>query len=99
VHISQLSGADSPRLKGANRKHVQALAERWQELAPILVQRSTMRVIDGMHRVAVAVMRGEEYVKVCDFNGTDDDAFLAGVIANAMHGLPLSLADRTAAVG
>jgi hypothetical protein len=56
-----------------------------------------MCVIDGMHRVAAAALRGEAYIKVWYFNGTNDDAFLVAVIANSKHGLPLSLADRTAA--
>lgn len=97
THIKQLSASDSPRLEGANREHVRTLAESGHEFPPIIVQRGTMRVIDGVHRVAAAVIRGEEYVKVCYFDGTDDDAFLLAVIANAKHGLPLSLADRTAA--
>ncbi len=97
THIKQLLTSDSPRLEGVNREHVRVLAESGQEFLPIIVQRGTMRVIDGVHRVAAAVMRGEQYVKVCYFDGTDDNAFLLAVIANARHGLPLSLADRTAA--
>lgn len=97
TRIEQLSTSDSPRLKGANRDHVRTLAESGDEFPPIIVQRGTMRVIDGVHRVAAAIMRGDEYVKVCYFDGTDDDAFLLAVLANARHGLPLSLADRTAA--
>jgi len=56
-----------------------------------------MRVIDGMHRLRAAILNGHDEIRVQFFDGTDDDAFVAGVRANVMHGLPLALADREAA--
>ena len=70
-----------------------------QDLPPILVHRSTMRVIDGMHRLRAAKLRGDETISVQFFEGDDKEAFLLSVDANIKHGLPLSLADREAAAG
>jgi ParB-like chromosome segregation protein Spo0J len=56
-----------------------------------------MRVIDGMHRLRAARLRGDLTVEVQFFDGSEDEAFLAAVKANVMHGLPLTLADREAA--
>jgi hypothetical protein len=56
-----------------------------------------MRVIDGMHRLRAALLRGEEEIEIQFFDGTDELAFLLAVRANISHGLPLSRADRMAA--
>lgn len=98
VPISSLLPADSPRLAGENPEHVRVLAGT-QDLPPILVHRSTMRVIDGMHRLRVAELRGDEAVYVTFFDGDEKEAFLLSVNTNIKHGLPLSLADREAAAG
>jgi ParB-like chromosome segregation protein Spo0J len=73
------------------------LAELDVNLPPVLVHRPTMRVIDGMHRVRAAVLRGRDTIEVRFFDGTEDAAFILAVEANIAHGLPLSRADRTAA--
>lgn len=95
--LSSLLPADSPRLAGVNEQHSQLLAESESELPPIIVHRTTMRVIDGMHRVRAAMLRGEETIAARLFDGTDEAAFVAAVEANVSHGLPLSLSDREAA--
>jgi hypothetical protein len=56
-----------------------------------------MRVIDGMHRLRAAQLRGDHGVEVKFFDGDADEAFIAAVRANITHGLPLTLADRKAA--
>ncbi|MFJ6572559.1 helix-turn-helix domain-containing protein [Streptomyces sp. NPDC091292] len=58
-----------------------------------------MRVIDGMHRLMAAKLRGQEMIEVELFDGTSEEAFLRAVEENVSHGLPLSLADRRAAAG
>jgi hypothetical protein len=95
--ISSLLSADSPRLDGASDLHVRVLAESEATLPPIIVNKSTMRVIDGMHRLRAAALRGEDQIEVQFFDGDDVDAFVLAVGMNITHGLPLSLADRTAA--
>ncbi|GDY33856.1 ParB/RepB/Spo0J family partition protein [Gandjariella thermophila] len=97
VPISSLKPADSPRLEGEDEAHVKVLAEIATTLPPILVHRRTMRVVDGMHRLRAAVLRGEDSIAVEFFDGDDADVFVRAVQANISHGLPLSLRDRKAA--
>lgn len=97
VAVSALSVADSPRVAGEDPEHIQALAVAQAELPPILVHHSTMRVIDGVHRLRVAKLRGDEYIAARFFAGDERDAFVLAVKSNIAHGLPLSLADRKAA--
>ncbi|WP_201760476.1 MULTISPECIES: ParB/RepB/Spo0J family partition protein [unclassified Nonomuraea] len=73
------------------------LAETDGPLPPILVRRSDLRVIDGMHRLIAARVRGQQNIDVEFFEGTAEDAFLRAVQANVTHGLPLTQADRRAA--
>lgn len=97
VPIEQLLPSDSPRLAGEDAEHAKMLSESDVQLPPILVNRRSMRVIDGMHRLRAALLKGQAVIEVCYFNGDDDDSFIAAVMANVTHGLPLSLADREAA--
>jgi ParB-like chromosome segregation protein Spo0J len=97
IPVSSLRPSDSPRLDGEDSKHIQMLAESEAELPPITVQRTTMRIIDGMHRLKAAVLRGEHSIEACLVDVSPEDAFVLAVEANIAHGLPLSLADRKAA--
>jgi len=97
VPIRSLLAGDSPRINGEDDHHIELLAEIGTLLPPILVQRETMRVIDGMHRLRVAILLGHESIETQFFDGTDAEAFIAAVKANTEHGLPLTLADREAA--
>jgi ParB-like chromosome segregation protein Spo0J len=97
VPVGSLEIWDSPRMSGINNDHVRALAESDVTLPPIIVQRSTMRVVDGLHRLRASALRGDEEIDVRLFDGGDDEAFVLAVQANVTHGLPLSLAERKAA--
>jgi hypothetical protein len=97
VPILALRPGQSPRLQGEDKAHIAWLAETESPLPPILVDRRSMRVIDGMHRLLAASLRGRETIEVEFFEGTPADAFLRAVEANVKHGLPLSQADRQAA--
>lgn len=97
VPVGELLPADSPRLAGEDENHTRRLAETEAELPPILVHRSTMRVIDGMHRLRAAIVGGEKEIRVRFFDGDEDQAFLHAVRENVTHGLPLTLDDRRAA--
>jgi ParB-like chromosome segregation protein Spo0J len=97
VPCASLKAADSPRLDGESIDHITVLAQAGVHWPPIVVHRQTMRVIDGMHRLRAAQLRGDQSVEVNFFDGHADDAFIAAVRANITHGLPLTLADRKAA--
>ncbi len=97
ISINSLLSSDSPRLTGENNEHVRALAGSDATFPPIIVHRSTMRVIDGMHRLRAAVLRGENKIEVQFFDGDEFSAFVLAVEQNVVHGLPLSFADRTSA--
>lgn len=97
VPIASLHVGDSLRQKGVDNNHARLLAESEGKLPPILVHRSTMRVIDGAHRLRAAELTGRETIAVEFFDGDEDEAFVRAVQANVGHGLPLTLADRTAA--
>lgn len=95
VRVGSLFPADSPRADGEDADHIQMLADTEAPLPPIIVHRSTMRVIDGMHRLAAAKLRGDERIEVSFFDGSEQDAFVLAVSANITHGRPLSMADRS----
>jgi ParB-like chromosome segregation protein Spo0J len=86
-------------LAGEHEEHIRALIETGEILPPIVVHRQSMQVIDGMHRLRAAGLRGAETIDVRFFEGSEEDAFVLAVEANTRHGLPLSLADREAAAG
>jgi ParB-like chromosome segregation protein Spo0J len=97
IPIADLDLSHSPRSAGENGEHIRVLAESQADLPPIVVQRGTNRVIDGVHRVRAARLRGQEAIRARWFDGDDASAFVLAVRLNVRHGLPLSLADRKAA--
>jgi hypothetical protein len=97
VPINSLLPADSPRLSGEDREHVKTLAQTDSPLPPIVVHRSTMRVIDGMHRLLAAQLKGAQEIPARFFDGDQETAFAFAVEANTGHGLPLTLNDRVSA--
>jgi ParB-like chromosome segregation protein Spo0J len=97
VPILSVLPGESPRLNGEDRAHIARLAEMETPLPPILVDRTTMRVIDGMHRLMAASTQGRHSIEVIFFDGSAEDIFLRAVEENITHGLPLSQADRRAA--
>lgn len=97
VLVSALRAGHSPRQTGENLEHVRALADTQGDLPPIIVRRTDMRVVDGMHRLRAARLRGDTRIAVRFFDGDDREAFVLAVRTNVAHGLPLSLADRKAA--
>jgi hypothetical protein len=97
VPVSSLQPADTPRLSGQDAARTRALREKVPDLPAILVNRRTMRVIDGMHRLSAARLAGAETIRVTFIDTDEQNAFLLAVQANITHGLPLSAADRDAA--
>ncbi|WP_344668567.1 ParB/RepB/Spo0J family partition protein [Catenulispora yoronensis] len=99
IAIAALGQCVDIRSDGPDQEHVARLAETAEPLPPILVRRSDMRVIDGMHRVLAAILSGRSTIQAEFFDGDQDEAFLRAVQANTAHGLPLSRQDRQAAAG
>jgi ParB-like chromosome segregation protein Spo0J len=99
VSIASLILDDSPRREGEDVAHTHTLAEAEAALPPILVHRDTMRVLDGMHRVQAAKLKGQSHIRARIFDGDEKAAFVKAVEANVSHGLPLTLGDRRAAAG
>ncbi|MFJ7414570.1 ParB/RepB/Spo0J family partition protein [Streptomyces sp. NPDC098077] len=97
IPISEIQVAGSLRTKGEDLRHIDALAEVWRSLPPVVIHRQTMAVIDGVHRLRALERSGVTRVKAVFFDGDDREAFVLAVKLNAGHGLPLSLADRKAA--
>ncbi|MFF3223111.1 ParB N-terminal domain-containing protein [Nocardia suismassiliense] len=96
--IGELLPSDSPpRSVGENTDHTRILAESTTALAPIVVRRATMQVVDGWHRLCAARLRGEKTIAAVFFDGGPEEAFVLAVKLNTAHGLPLSLAERKAA--
>jgi ParB-like chromosome segregation protein Spo0J len=84
------------RESGTSHAHVQLLADAAESsaLPPILVQQYSHRVIDGMHRLAAAKLRGEKSIKARFVDCADEEALFLAIKSNTLHGLPLSRADR-----
>ena len=97
ARIDQLLPAHSPRSAGEDHEHIRRIAESVTPLPPIIVHRPSMRVVDGMHRLRAAIMRGQTEIPVRWYDGDVRDIFAVAVQANVTHGLPLSLADRRVA--
>lgn len=97
ISIHGLRTDDSVRRAGENDEHIRVLAAIDAELPPILVHQPTWRVIDGLHRVQAAIMRGHDTIVARFFDGTLDDAFVLSIRLNTTHGLPLTHSDRTLA--
>ncbi|MFF0450567.1 ParB N-terminal domain-containing protein [Streptomyces sp. NPDC004609] len=97
VPVDQVTETCLVRVAGSSPDHVSALAQCPDDLPPILVHRPTMQVIDGVHRLRAAKLRGDATIGVRFVDGTEEDAFVLAVSANVTQGLPLTLADRTAA--
>lgn len=97
VPLSCLVTGDSPRRYGEDSRHARMLADLGDVLPPIIVHRPTMRVIDGMHRLRAAQLRGADQIEVRYFDGDEASSFVLAVQQNVTHGLPLTLADRKAA--
>jgi ParB-like chromosome segregation protein Spo0J len=96
VPVSALSPGLHLRQGGTNAAHVQLLidAAGSSELPPILIQEDGCRVIDGLHRLEAAKLRGDHTIKARFLDCTDSEALVLAMVVNSSHGLPLSKADR-----
>lgn len=98
VPVSALSSCVYLRRSGTSASHVQLLTDAAgaAELPPILIQQDCCRVIDGLHRLEAAKLRGDATIKARFLDCTDSEALILAIKTNSAHGLPLSKADRIA---
>ncbi|MGX2993167.1 ParB/RepB/Spo0J family partition protein [Streptomyces sp. JNUCC 64] len=86
-----------PRLTGEDEEYARQLALSEADLPPILVHGPTMNVVDGVHRLRAARLRGHHRVAVRFFEGSEQDAAHLAIALNVAQGRPLSPDDRAAA--
>jgi ParB-like chromosome segregation protein Spo0J len=96
VAVDSLVSGFHLRMAGTDTAHVRLLADAAGavQLPPILVQQRGMRIIDGMHRVEAAKLRGEQAIRARIVDCSDEKALVLAVRSNTLHGLPLTRADR-----
>jgi ParB-like chromosome segregation protein Spo0J len=97
VPVASIRSSYTPRKNKANEHHIQILAQSPLPLPPIVVHRTSMRVIDGVHRLRATELRGDSTIPARLFEGNDAEAFALAVHLNVTHGLPLTLSERKAA--
>jgi len=97
--IGALRCGKSVRVSGENADHVRRLAGVAEAtLPPIVVHQDTMRVIDGVHRLRAAQLRGGSLITARFLDCDELDAFVFALLANTERGgLPLTRADRRSA--
>lgn len=92
---------DNTARSAVNFAHVGALKNALLSgvaFPPIVAERSTWRIVDGLHRYkAYTQLWGEGHEIEVDFRdyANDNDLWMAAVEANNSHGLPYSTYDRT----
>lgn len=94
VSVDLLSFGFSPRTAGHDEQNVRILAELDSPWPPLLVHQQSYRVIDGVHRLLAARLRGDKTIAVRLHECDEAEAFVLAVRLNVTHGLPLSLSDR-----
>src|ERR1700761_8998133 len=97
VPVASIHNSYTPRKNKANEHHIQILAQSPFPLPPIVIHRTSMRVIDGVHRLRATELRGDSTIPARLFEGNDAEAFALAVHLNVTHGLPLTLSERKAA--
>ncbi|MGC4938565.1 ParB N-terminal domain-containing protein [Kribbella sp. DT2] len=97
IELSRLSPGVVLRRVGVDEDYAVRLADSDAEFAPVLVQRESLRIVDGLHRWRAAHLRGSAQILAILVDDDDEEAFLRAVRANGAHGLPLEPADRKAA--
>jgi ParB-like chromosome segregation protein Spo0J len=98
VPIASLVPGFHLRTTGVDAAHAQLLADAAAtvQVPSILVQKNGARIIDGMHRIEAARLRGDWSIKARVVDCSDEEALILAIRSNTLHGLPLSKADRIA---
>lgn len=97
VPLRDLHTAHAPRNAEEDEQYARTLAASREDLAPVLVHRSTMLVIDGVCRARAAALRGRTHIRARLFDGTEEDGDMLSVLVDVAHGMVPPVAERTAA--
>jgi hypothetical protein len=86
-----------PRQGGVDRRLVKDYATMLDELPPIIVQKDTFRLIDGAHRLNASYEPDAQtdHVRVIERDVKAKDLAEEAYRANAHHGRPLTMAEKT----
>ena len=87
----------SPRRERLSDDHVYALLEVIDQLPPIIVDKRTMSVIDGIHRLEAHRRASRTTIRAVLFAGDETEALALAIRANVGHGRPLTLGERQTA--
>src|SRR6266581_4621078 len=84
VPLNTLGPGFFQRQLGTDASHVQLLADaaNSDELPAILIQKSSLRIVDGMHRIEAAKLRGQQSINARFVDCTDEEAFILAVKSN-----------------
>lgn len=102
VAIDAIDLDGSPAMRAElSAEAVEQYAGMLDELPPVELMRvgRSLRVIDGRHRIAAARAGGRTEILAVIREGSERDAFVAALGANARHGVRLSGADLRVVVG
>lgn len=80
-----------------NTEMVRQYVEVFDELPPIKVQRDTFVLIDGLHRLTAAAEAQSDFVRIVEDPVSDAELWIAAFEENALHGVPLTTAERVKA--
>jgi ParB-like chromosome segregation protein Spo0J len=94
VAVLAIRPGPSPRRTQLDPDHVETLIETGGRWPPLLLNRESLVVIDGNHRLAAARRLKLNSVRAVLFAGDSRAANLEAVRRNVSHGLPLTLAER-----
>lgn len=97
VPLRDLHTAHAPRNAEEDEQYARTLAASREDLAPVLVHRPTMLVIDGVCRARAAALRGHTHIRARLFDGTEEDGEMLSVLVDIAHGMVPPLAERSAA--
>lgn len=96
IAVADLCVTYSPRHERVDEGHLLALMEVMDDLPPIIVDKRTNRVIDGVHRLEAFRRAGRTTIRAVLFCGDQTEALALAIRANVTHGKPLSLNEREA---
>jgi ParB-like chromosome segregation protein Spo0J len=94
VLLADLEVGYTPRQARLDEAHVTALAEMLEQLPPVIVDKRTMAVIDGAHRIEAFRRAKRTHIRALLFTGDETEAIALSIGNNVRHGKPLTSNER-----